>query len=309
MEMMRKALEYCQSPIYGVERALERERSSDRERISERERHGSRREWSPTQEIPVLALCTRWGGSTLTRANGGYGFTSIRWRQQGCQTVTVRKHQCSRKQTFISAGCSNQQNMSLFSTPLEGQICQALWKMTSGDDNLQTKRENERPIREITENCHYGKSKWWKSRGGAESRRDGPTALWGCRAETRLLVATEDVLYSCQFSTGTKMLFPAPEDRQSQCFSEQPPFWRVTTAPKPDLRPSRKLPEKKKHTDWGTHCSSAGQSRGADCGVNSLEHNAAMGRDWQEWNSSALCWPNDACKHLMTNSKLCFLYL
>lgn len=35
--MMRKALEYCQSPIYGVERALERERSSDRERISERE--------------------------------------------------------------------------------------------------------------------------------------------------------------------------------------------------------------------------------------------------------------------------------
>lgn len=213
MEMMRKALEYCQSPIYGVERALERERSSDRERISERERHGSRREWSPTQEIPVLALCTRWDGSTLTRANGGYGFTSTRWRQQGCcQTVTVRKHQFSRKKTFISAGCSNQRNMSLFSTPLEGRICRALWKMTSGDDNLQTKGENERPIREITENGHYGKSKWRKWTGGPERRRDGPAAVWGCRAETRLL-ATDDVLYACQFSTSTKMLFPAPEDR------------------------------------------------------------------------------------------------
>lgn len=318
MEMMRKALEYCQSPIYGVERALERERSSDRERISEREGHGSRREWSPTQEIPVLALCTRWGGSTLTRANGGYGFTSIRWRQQGCcQTATVRKHQCSRKQTFISAGCSNQRNMSLFSTPLEGRICRALWKMTSGDDNLQTKGENERPIREITENGHYGKSKWWKSRGGAERRRDGPAAVWGCRAETRLLVATEDVLYSSHFSSGTKIsskISPNFQHQridlwQSQSFSEQQPFWRVTTVPKLDFRPSRKLPEKKNHKDWGTHCSSAGQSRGADCGVNSLEHNAAMGRDWQEWNSSALCWPNDACKHLMTNYKLCFLYI
>lgn len=142
MEMMRKALECCQSPIYRVERALERERSSDRDRISEWERHGSRREWSPTQEILVLALCTQWGGSTLTRANGGYGFTSIKWRQQGCcQTATVRKQQCGRKQTFISAWSSNQRNMSLFSTPLEGRICRAMWKMTSGDDNLQTKGE------------------------------------------------------------------------------------------------------------------------------------------------------------------------
>lgn len=43
-----------------------------------------------------------------------------------------------------------------------------------------------------------------------------------------------------------------------------------------------KLPEKKKHADGGTDCSSAGQSRCADCGVNGLEHNDAMGRDWQE---------------------------
>lgn len=42
--MMRKALEYCQSPIYRVEGALERERSSDRERISEGEKYGSRKE-------------------------------------------------------------------------------------------------------------------------------------------------------------------------------------------------------------------------------------------------------------------------
>lgn len=306
MEMMKKALEYCQSPIYRVERALERERSSDRERISERERHGSRREWSPTQEIPVLALCTRWGGSTLTRANGGYGFTSIRWRQQGCcQNATVRKHQCSIKQTFISAGCSNQRNMSLFSTPLERRICRALWKMTSGDDNLHTKGENERPIREITENSHYGKSKWWKSRGGAERRRDGPAAVCGCGAETRLLKmfcppASSALAPKCYLQHQRTDLW------QSQCFSERRPFWR---APKPDLRPSRKLSEKKNHTDWGTYSSSAGQSRGADYGVNSLEHNAAMGRDWQECNSSALCWPNDACKHLMTNYKLCFLYL
>lgn len=133
MEMMRKALEYCQSPIYGVERAREGERSSDRERISEGRRHGSAREWSPAQEGLVLALCSWRGGCTLTRANGGYGFTCIRWRQQGCcqrerekEKEREGKHQCSRMKTFISAGYNNQQNVSLFSPPLEGRICRAL---------------------------------------------------------------------------------------------------------------------------------------------------------------------------------------
>lgn len=246
MEMMRKALEYCQSPIYGVEGALERERSSDRERISEGEKYGSRKEWSPTQEGegPVLALCSRWCGSTLTRANGGYGFTSVRWRQQGCcQTASVRKHQYSRKKTFISAGCNNQRNIiSLFSTPLEGQICQALWKMTSGDDNLQTNgKKTETYLRD------NGKwSLWQKEMMKIEKRTDGPAAVWGWRVETRLLVVTGDVLCSCPCSTGTKMLSPAPEDTLITVTVIL--MLRVATAPKPDLSPREEKTHRLRHT-------------------------------------------------------------
>lgn len=46
----------------------------------------------------------------------------------------------------------------------------------------------------------------------AQMRADGPAAAWGCRAEIRFLVVTEEVFYSCQFRTGTKTLSPAPED-------------------------------------------------------------------------------------------------
>lgn len=60
MEMMRKVLEYCQSPIYRVERARERERSSDREGLSEDKRHGSTREWSPTHKRAGIGFVFMW---------------------------------------------------------------------------------------------------------------------------------------------------------------------------------------------------------------------------------------------------------
>lgn len=95
-----------------------------------------------------LALCSWCGGCTLTCSNGGYGFTSISWRQQGCRP---RRRERGRERE--STNVAERKRSYLQDIMISG-ICHYsahLWKDRFGDENLQRK------MREIDQS---DKGKW-----------------------------------------------------------------------------------------------------------------------------------------------------
>lgn len=99
-----------------------------------------------------------------------------------------------------------------------------MWKMASEDENLQTKR-NKR------ETHQRDKGKWSLSQKGDDGkrgeqiRRAGPAAVWGCRAETRLLTLSEEGFYPTLARSGPATKRYLQHHRThlwwSQHFSEQ----------------------------------------------------------------------------------------
>lgn len=137
MEMMRKVLEYRQSPIYRVERARQRGRSNDRGGLSEGKRRGSTREWSPTRERAGIGFVfmVRWLHINLFKWRLWLYFYKL--ETTGLPSKKERERGRERESTNVAEG----KHSYLQDVTISG-ICHYsahLWKDGFGDDNLQRK--------------------------------------------------------------------------------------------------------------------------------------------------------------------------